>query len=53
MSNFLDTNHFGAGCVGVVALATFYQGDVHDWALIVLPAALAIGYYLMFQKKAN
>jgi hypothetical protein len=37
----------------LLAVGTFYQADMQDWRLIVVPVALAIGYYLMIERKAN
>jgi hypothetical protein len=54
MIDFFETKHFGAASVGVVSLGTFYEADMHDWLLlIVLPAALVIGYLLIHQHEPS
>jgi len=46
MPDLLDTKSFGAACIGAVTLGTGYVAGISDSALLVVPVAVMIVYWL-------
>jgi hypothetical protein len=50
LRDLLDTKSFGAACVGAITLGTGYVAGIGDSALLVVPLAVMIAYWLNIRQ---